>query len=83
MVNITIGKIIHLSTDLVLISTLLSTIHTNTQFKLDTTRLSFGNSTVKYYLDWYLKLGDSVIDYSCHYVAENKSNTITQFFTKK
>lgn len=83
MVNITIGKIIHISTDLVLISTLLSTIHTNTQYKLDTTRLSFGNNTVKYYLDWYLTLGDKLVNYSCDYVAEEKSKTISQFFTKK
>ena len=74
MVNITLGKIIHISTDLVLISTLLSTIHTNTQYKLD---------TVKYYLDWYLKLGDKLVNYSCDYVAEEKSSTISQFFTKK
>lgn len=83
MVNITVGKIVHISTDLVLISTLLSTIHANTQYKLDTTRLSFGNNTVKYYLDWYLQLGDKVVNYSCDYVAEKKSSTISQFFTKK
>ena len=83
MVNITLGKIIHISTDLVLISTLLSTIHTNTQYKLDTTRLSFGNNTVKDYLDWYLKLGDDIVNYSCNYVSDKKPNTFNQFFTKK
>lgn len=84
MVTITIGKIVHLSTDLLLVSTLLSTINQKTGYRLNTYKLSNGNSTIMYYLDYYLKLGDDIVNYTASYL-EHKSNDdfLKKFFIKK
>ncbi|XBW35233.1 hypothetical protein QEN19_000796 [Hanseniaspora menglaensis] len=83
MVSITVGKIVHLSTDLLLISTLLSTINYKTGYRLNTSKISNGNDTIKYYLDYYLKLGDDIINYTSSYIEQKKDDDfIKKFFSR-
>ncbi|OBA28236.1 hypothetical protein HANVADRAFT_853 [Hanseniaspora valbyensis NRRL Y-1626] len=73
MVTITVGKIVHLSTDLLLISTILSTINYKTG----------GSDTIKYYLDYYLKLGDDIVNYTTLYLENKRDDDfIKKFFIK-
>ncbi|CCC70902.1 hypothetical protein NCAS_0G00150 [Naumovozyma castellii] len=57
-----LGKVIHVSVDLVLVSTCLAGIKRNTglAFKLETIE----NQTARDYSRRYLKMGESVYDYS-------------------
>ena len=83
MVTITVGKIVHLSTDLLLISTILSTINYKTGYRLNTYKIAGGSDTIKYYLDYYLKLGDDIVNYTTLYLENKRDDDfIKKFFIK-